>query len=300
MNKKNILITGATGLIGTALSQKLREKGYKPFILTTSLVNNRNDAYHWDPTLKICDLLPDENFYAAINLAGASISDTKWNEAGKELILKSRINSTEYLSSIIKSLPHEPEHIISASAIGYYGVKNDSVKTEESPKGNDFAALVCRDWENTAKTMETPNSKLSILRIGIVLGKNGGFYKKIKDLAKWKIAAPIGSGNQAVCWIHLDDLVNIFVAILEDQIQPGIYNAVAATNTNKEVTKIIAAKNGQGFLPPAIPSFLVKLLFGQKAEIFTESAEVSLSKLIKEGFKFQFTDLNKAITDLAK
>jgi uncharacterized protein (TIGR01777 family) len=300
VNKKNILITGATGLIGTALSQKLREKGYKPFILTTSLVNNRNDAYHWDPTLKICDLLPDENFYAAINLAGASISDTKWNEAGKELILKSRTNSTEYLASLVQSMPHKPEHIISASAIGYYGVKNDSIKTEESPSGNDFAALVCRDWENAAKTMETPNSKLSILRIGIVLGKNGGFYKKIKDLAKWKIAAPIGSGKQVVCWIHLEDLVNIFVAILEDQIKPGIYNAVVATNTNKEVTKIIAKKNGQGLLPPAIPSFLVKLLFGQKAEIFTESAEVSSSKLIREGFKFQFTDLNKAITDLAK
>lgn len=300
MNEKNILITGATGLIGTALTQKLKEKGYKPFILSTSLVNDRKETFHWDPTLKICDLLPDENFYGVINLAGASISDTKWDEAGKDLILKSRTNSTEYISSIIKSLSHEPEHIISASAIGFYGIKNDSIKTEESPNGNDFAALVCRDWENAAKPMETPNSKLSILRIGIVLGKNGGFYKKIKDLAKWKIAAPIGSGKQAVCWIHLEDLVNIFVALLEDQIKPGIYNAVAATNTNKDVTKIIAKKNGQPFILPAIPSFLVKLLFGQKAEIFTKSAEVSPSKLIKEGFNFQFTDLNKAISDLAK
>jgi NAD dependent epimerase/dehydratase family enzyme len=98
----------------------------------------------------------------------------------------------------------------------------------------------------------------------------------------------------------LDDLASIFISILEDKIKPGIYNAVAATNTNKEVTKIIARKNGQGFLPPAIPSFLVKLLFGQKAEIFTESAEVSPSKLKNEGFKFQFTDINKAISDLAK
>lgn len=300
MNKKNILITGATGLIGTALCQKLKEKGYTPLILSTSAVNDRKGIYHWDPTLKICDLLPEDEFYGVINLAGASISDTKWDEAGKELILKSRTNSTEYLASLVQSMPHKPEHIISASAIGYYGVKNDSIKTEESPSGNDFAALVCRDWENAAKPMETPDSKLSILRIGIVMGKNGGFYKKINDLAKWKIAAPIGSGKQAVCWIHLDDLVNIFVAILEDQIKPGIYNAVATTNTNKEVTKIIASKNGQGFLPPAIPSFLVKLLFGQKAEIFTESAEVSPSKLIKEGFEFQFTDINKAISDLAK
>ncbi len=300
MNKKNILITGATGLIGTALCQKLKEKGFSTLILSTSVANDLKGTYHWDPSLRLCDLLPEDKFFGVINLSGASISDTKWDEAGKELILKSRINSTEYLSSIVKSLPHEPKHIISASAIGFYGIKNDSIKTEDSPCGNDFAALVCRDWENAAKTMETPNSKLSIIRIGIVLGNNGGFYKKIKDLAKWKIAAPIGSGNQAVCWIHLDDLVSIFISILEDKVKSGIYNAVSASDTNNEVTKIISRKNGQGFLPPAIPSFLVKLLFGQKAEIFTESAEVSPSKLKNEGFKFQFTDINKAISDLAK
>ncbi|MFM9943662.1 MAG: TIGR01777 family oxidoreductase [Bacteroidia bacterium] len=298
MNQKNILITGATGLIGSALSLKLKEIGYTPIILSTTRSDSKSNIYRWDPILKICNLLPHEPYLGVINLAGASIADTKWNNAGKELIKQSRIGSTLYLKNVIDTLPNSPRHIISASAIGYYGVISDEIKTETSANGRDFAALVCRDWENAAHTLETADSKLSILRMGIVLAKDGGFYKKIKDLAKWKIASPIGTGKQPVCWIHVDDLVNVFIDILEEKLKPGIYNTVAATNTNAEVTKFIAIKNGQPFLWPAIPSFLLKLIFGKKAEIFTKSPVISNSKLLAEGYSFKFNDLTKAITNL--
>lgn len=300
MVKKNILITGATGLIGTALVQKLSENGYNPIILSTSRADERLNIYKWNPLSKTCDKLPDGEYHGVINLAGASIADTRWDKAGKEVIRQSRVASTLFLKKVVDGLPNPPKHIISVSAIGYYGVINNELKTENSLHGKDFAALVCKDWENAAKQLETTKSHLSILRIGIVLAQKGGFYKKIKDLAKWKIAAPIGTGEQPVCWIHIDDLIRVFLSILEEKLNPGVYNAVAAISRNKEVTKEIAYKNSQPFFLPAIPSFLIKLIFGEKAEIFTKGAEISNSKLLNAGFNFQFTDLYKAITDLSK
>lgn len=300
MNKKNILITGATGLIGTALTQKLSDKGYTPIILTTTAVNDRRNTYKWNPELKVCDRLPNKEFYGVINLAGASIADNRWNKEGKELISKSRINSTNYLKSIVNNLHPAPKHIISVSAIGYYGLIDNEIKTEDSAAGADFAAKVCADWEQAASNLKTNNNHLSILRIGIVLAKKGGFYKKIKDLAKLKIAVPVGSGLQPVSWIHVDDLVNIFVDILDNKLKPGIYNAVANIENNKNITKIIAKKNGQPFIWPAVPAFLLKIIFGDKFEIFCKGTRVSNSKLLEEGFQFEYTDLDKAILDLSK
>ncbi len=297
--KKNILITGASGLIGKVLSKKLSEQGFNCITLTTSAVNDRPKTYMWNPELKICDLLPHIEYYAVINLAGASIADTKWNRAGMELISFSRIDSTKYLKTIVNEFPNPPKHAISTSAIGYYGFGTVEIKTEDSLNGNDFAATVCRDWEHAASNLKTNDTQLSIIRIGIVLAQKGGFYKKIKDLTKYKIAAPLATGKQPVCWIHVDDLVNLFIEILENKIKPGTYNAVANTNTNKEITKSIANQNGQYYGLPAVPAFLLKLIFGNKAEIFTEGSFVSNSKLLKEGFLFKYLDLDKAVSDLA-
>lgn len=299
VTKKNILITGASGLIGSVLTKKLSEQGFNCYTLTTSSVNDRPRTYKWNPELKICDLLPHTEYYAVINLAGASIADTKWNRAGMELISFSRIDSTKYLKNIIGMFSSPPKHVISASAIGYYGFGIDEIKTEDSPNGSDFAATVCRNWEHAASNLKTNNAQLSIIRIGIVLAQKGGFYKKIKDLAKYKIAAPLATGKQSVCWIHVNDLVNLFIEILENKIKPGTYNALANINTNKEITKSIAKQNGQYFGLPAVPKFLLKLIFGKKAEIFTEGSFVSNSKLLKEGFLFKYSDLDNAVSDLA-
>ena len=300
MPDKNILITGATGLICSALIPKLISKGFTPFILSTSVSDHKKNIYKWDPVMQTCEMLPNEEFFGIINLAGAGIAETKWNKKGKSLIKQSRIGSTLYLKNIINRLPIAPKHIISVSAIGYYGLINNETKTENSANGNDFAASVCKEWEQAAAKMETTNSRVSIIRIGIVLAKRGGFYKKIRDLAKWKIAASLGAGEQPVCWIHMDDLVNIFTDILEGKIKPGIYNAVAGINSNREVTEIIAQRNGQPFVWPAIPSFMLKIMFGEKAEMFLDGPEISSSKLKEAGFHFQYSDINKAIADLAK
>ena len=299
MTKKNILITGATGLIGSALIKNLSEQGFNCITLTRSVVNDRPKTFKWNPELQICDMLPHIEYYAVINLAGASIVDTKWNKEGKDQISFSRIDSTTYLKRIIDTFPHPPKHFISASAIGYYGFENDEIKTEDSLSGNDFAAVVCHDWELAASNLKTIETQLTIIRIGIVLAQKGGFYKKMETLAKNKIAAPLASGQQPVCWIHIDDLINLFIDILNNKISPGTYNAVANTNTNKEVTKLIASKNGQPILLPAVPASLLKILYGKKMELFTKGSIVSNSKLLKEGFQFQYSDLENAVSDLA-
>jgi len=300
VNKKLILITGATGLIGSALTKKLTEKGYTPVILSNTISNHEKNIFKWHPRLKISELIPSGNYYGVINLAGANIAELKWNEKGRNQIFKSRVNSTLYLKSIIDTLPSVPEHIISASAIGYYGTNDEEVKTETSEQGGDFPARVCVAWENAAWNLETKNSHLSILRIGIVLAKEGGFYKKISQLANWKIASSLGTGKQPVCWIHIDDLVNIMLDILENRIKPGVYNAVAKCDSNKDITKMIASKNGQPFLWPPVPGLLIKMIFRNKAEIFTKGSRVSSNKIKSQGYEFKYLELEKAISALSK
>jgi len=298
MSSRNILITGATGTIGKKLVQKLVQKGFTPYSLSTRLTDHSSNVFKWNPSINFFEKLPDVEFQAVINLAGASIADLKWDNEGKDLIRQSRVSSTLCLKHIIEGLSLPPKHIISASAIGYYGLNEDEVKSEESLPGIDFAADVCREWEAAANTLKSAHTKVSIVRIGIVLSNSGGFYQKIKSLAKWKIASPLASGKQPVCWIHIDDLVNIFVDLIEGKIDSGIYNAVSKCDLNKTITHKIARMNGQRLRLPFIPSFLLKILFGEKTEIFTKGPEISSSKLTNTGFQFQFNTLDQALTDL--
>jgi len=294
----NILITGATGFVGKVLQKRLSESGHTCFVLSTSVSNHSKNIYKWNPELEESETLPHIDYSAVINLAGASINDTRWNVNGKKLILESRVNSTLYLIKLIQKLRILPKQIISASAIGIYGIKDDKLKTEDSLLGSDFAAKVCIDWEASLLKISTNNTKVSIIRIGIVLGNRGGFYEKIKNLAKWKLAAPLASGNQPVSWIHVDDLVNVFLNLVDQKIAPGVYNAVTGYISNKDITKKIAKTNGQAFLLPSIPTFLLKILFGQKTEIFTGGTRVSNQKLVEAGFIFEYATVDSVMKDL--
>jgi len=298
VTKKKVLITGATGFIGSALTEALISSGFQVVILSTTRSNPNSGVYKWNPNSQTTELPLDSDYFAIINLSGASIADTRWSQRGQKLIKESRVNSTLYLKSLVEKLPTPPIHFISASAIGYYGVKDDSIKTESSLGGDDFAAMVCREWENAAHQLSSAQTQLSIIRIGIVMGKNGGFFQKIKKLSLWKIAAPIGSGEQPVCWIHLDDLVRLYIDVLTGKITPGTYNAVAICQSNKLVTASIAHKNGQKFLWPAIPEFIIKVIFGNKSEIFIKGSSISSSKLTETGFIFHYTDIQKAVDNL--
>ncbi len=298
MTKKKVLISGATGFIGSALTKNLTSSGFHVVILSTSRSDHSKNVYRWDPNSRTTELPLDTDYFAIINLSGASIADTHWNRNGQKMIKESRVNSTLYLKSLVEKLPSPPVHFISASAIGYYGLNDDSIKNESSHGGDDFAAMVCREWENAAHQLSSNQTQLSIIRIGIVLGKEGGFFKKLKKLSQWKIAAPIGNGEQPVCWIHLDDLIQLYSEILQGSITPGTYNAVSMCNSNKLVTSTIASANGQKLLWPAIPNFMIKIIFGKKAMIFTKGSRISSTKLSQAGFKFLYTDIKQAIQNL--
>ncbi len=299
MTYKNILLAGAGGLIGTHLKNELEASGYTCYSLSHSKSDPAKHIYRWQPDLQTYDPIPDIAYHAFINLSGASIADTPWNKTGQQKIRLSRVHSTLLLKKISEQLSLPPALFISASAIGYYGLDDDAVKTESSPPGNDFAAKVCEAWEQSALSLQSEQTQVAILRIGIVLAKSGGFYSKIKKLSAYKIAAPISPGSQPISWIFIDDLLNIFKYLLENKISPDVYNASANWNSNLEITQGIAQLNGQNIKWPFIPGFLLKILFGMKSEIFTHGTRIGSEKLIRAGFKFRITHLPDALNLLA-
>lgn len=295
---KNVLITGASGFIGKALVHELKSSGYKVSSLSASSSNPEASVYRWDPIKQTTELPEGVLFDAVIHLAGASIAEMPWNRKGKTKIMESRVQSTLYLNKLISGFKAPPEHIVSASAIGYYGFTGQEPKTESDPPGDDFAAQVAFNWEQTAARMDRSPSHLSILRIGIVLGNSGGFYHKLKMLKRFNLAAPLGTGLQPVCWIHLEDMVQLFCGILSGKIAPGIYNAVAGCASNKEITRAIARHTGQFILLPAVPSIIIRLLYGEKSGILLHGCPVSNQKLTHAGMKFKFTNMQEAILSL--
>ena len=298
MTKKKVLISGATGFIGSALAKSLTSSGFHVVILSSSRSDHSKYIYKWNPNSRTTELPLNTDYFAIINLSGASIAETPWNRNGQKMIKESRVNSTLYLKELVEQLPGPPAHFISASAIGYYGLHDDSIKNESSHGGDDFAAMVCREWENAAHQLSSDKTQLSIIRIGIVLGRDGGFFKKLKKLSKRKIAAPIGNGEQPVCWIHIDDLIQLYIDLLQGSITPGTYNAVSTCDSNKLVTSTIATANGQKLLLPAIPDLIIKIIFGKKSMIFTKGSRISSAKLSQAGFKFLYTDIKQAIQNL--
>ena len=297
--KGNILITGATGMVGTALSLKLQGLGYDVTSLSTTISNHYKSIYKWNPAENSYEKFPTKDFHAIINLAGASIADTPWNFQGKEKIMDSRVKGTELLKKIITQNNLSVNHFITASAVGIYGFTGNAMVEENAQHGDDFAAQVCVAWEAAARQLQPVVNDLSILRIGIVMGKNGGFYKRISDFAHYKMAVSLGDGKQTIPWIHLDDLLEVFVEIIEGRLKADVYNVVAENSSNYELTKLIAKNKGQNFSWPGVPGFMLEMVMGKKAEILLNGTPVSNQKIKQAGFKFKYQNVSEAIGSLA-
>lgn len=278
-----VAISGATGFIGQALVKKFHEKEWSVVLIDRESFS-----------------LPDEEFRkrkidgsdVVINLAGAPIS-TKWTEAYKKELLDSRVNSTRKIVESINKTDPKPKSFISVSAIGIY----DSVHThtEESKLyGDSFLSAICRNWEETAGKTE-PGTRLIIFRLGVVLGEGGGALQKMHLPFSIGLGGKIGSGNQAFSFIHLKDLVDAFIFVIENPVISGIVNAVSPhPTTNADFTD----KLGKVLRQPAwltIPNFIMKMKFGEGAETFLEGQRVLPEKLEKAGFHFQYPTLQSAL-----
>ena len=283
-----VLLAGGTGFIGQKLGQALVKAGYDVLVVTRG-VSKSKMAYP-------CELLSWKELGGVhvdvvINLAGANINQP-WSKNAKAEIWKSRVDSSQ---KILSGLSQNPKIWINASAIGYYGSSLDEEKLETSSPScqkNDFLSELCVAWENSVP--QTAEFRSVIFRIGLVLGKGGGALKAILPPARNGYGSALGSGHQWMSWIAIEDLVALFVWALENDHVRGVYNAVApGVITNREFMKSLCHQLGRWCLPMAVPAFVLRILLGSRASLVLGSQKVSASKILSQGFEFQFSNLNQ-------
>lgn len=301
MNRK-ILITGGSGLIGTRLTELLTKAGHSVAHLGRSARSNRVKTYLWDIGKKTIDQSALTTVDAVIHLAGANVGDKRWTKKRKEDILQSRLQSTRLLFEELKKGNHHVTTFVSASAVGFYGSgDNQFYFTEDDSQGKGFLADVVGKWERAVDEIATLGIRVVKLRAGVVLSERGGALKEMLLPIKMYVGSPLGTGEQMLSWIHLDDLCRIFIKAVEDDTMHGAYNAVAPNPvSNREFTYMIAKILKRPILIPRVPAFAIKLLFGEMAEIVLEGSQISSKKIQASGFNFLFENAEDALVDLLK
>lgn len=297
MNKK-ILVTGGTGLVGKELCSQLQKNGYEVSVLSRSKnLNSTYPTFTWDYPSGHLEAGAFEGVDAIIHLAGAGVADKRWSTERKKVILESRTMTSQLLYDQLKAVPNQVKTIIAASAIGIYGSENSpNNMTEESPVGNDYLAEVTREWELATSQFEKLDIRLAQLRIGVVLSNKGGALMKLLEPP---VAAALGKGDQYMSWIHMDDVVGMFLWALKNESVIGPFNLVApAPLTNLEFTKMAAKIFRKPFIPIPVPKFVLQLMLGQMAEIVLGGSKISCEKIQSEGYQFKFTDFESAVKDL--
>ncbi|ASV29138.1 TIGR01777 family oxidoreductase [Maribacter cobaltidurans] len=291
-----ILITGATGLVGTELVSHCHDKGYVVHFLTTSkdkMVSKENlKGFYWNPTKKEIDIRCFDGVTTIINLAGASISK-RWTPSYKKQILNSRINSLQTLYGAIDKLPqHTITSIISASAIGIYPDSLSNYYEEDEEAVDDsFLGRVVLAWEEEADTFKSLGIMVSKVRIGLVLSDKGGALPQMAKPVKYYTGAAFGSGLQWQPWIHLSDLARIFLFVLENELE-GVFNGVSPNPvTNNRLVKEIANVLNRPLILPNIPKMIMKLILGEMSYLLFASQRVSSKKIEGEGFIFEFQNI---------
>lgn len=296
---KKILITGASGLIGSRLTELLIAGGHSVRHLGRSKKSGQVSTFLWDPIAGIIDIQALEQIDTIIHLAGASVAEKRWTASRKKEILNSRIKSTELLYQALKNNRHNTKTFVSASAIGYYGFgQDDKIFVEQDKPGNDFLAQVTRQWETEVDKISTLGLRVAKIRIGIVLSEKGGALKEMARPIKFGVGSPLGTGKQFLSWIHIDDLCEMFVKAIEDENMNGAYNATTAWCTNEEMTKAIAKILQKPLWLPSVPSFFLKIVLGEMADIVLKGSKVSAEKIKQAGYRYKFAILNDALNNL--
>jgi uncharacterized protein len=275
-----VVITGVSGFIGRAVAERLRASGHN--VIAVSLRSTPN---------------PDDfaGCQAVIHLAGEPVAQ-RWTTGARERILNSRIEGTRSLVAALRRQP--PAVLVSASAIGYYGSRGDEILTENSPAGSDFLAQVALGWEREARAAETSGVRVVTPRIGVVLGRGGGALAKMATPFRLGVGGRLGSGEQWMSWIALDDLVALVEFALMDTALSGPVNAVAPNPvTNGDFTRELAATLHRPAIFP-VPEFALKLLFGDMSQMLLGSQRVVPEAALRAGFRFRFKEAAEALRQI--
>ena len=308
----SVLITGGTGLVGTAVKTLLEAKGYEVVLLSRSKSSLKGQA-HWDIDAGTIDSTAITAADYIIHLAGAGVADKRWSESRKQEIVDSRTKSSALLVKALQETPNKVKAVISASAIGWYGPDQmNTHKNERTAKGfvetdpsyPDFLGTTCAAWEaSIAPVTANTNGlqkRLVCLRTGIVLSKNGGALKEFLKPLAVRMAAVLGNGKQMISWIDNRDLAKMFVYALENESLSGSYNAVAPTPvSNKTLTQTLAkVLYGKFYITTYVPSFVLKIMLGEMSIEVLKSTTVSSQKIQDAGFVFDYPEITKSLSSL--
>lgn len=300
---QKILITGATGLVGKQLASRCLQYGIAVNYLTTRKIQSSDSpnlkGFYWNPAVSEIDTACFEGVSAIVNLAGSTISKP-WTSRGKDLILKSRTDSLDCLyQGLTAATNHEVNYMLSASAIGGYPSSESAFYTEQdATDGTGFLAEVVREWEASLQRFQATGTSVGILRIGLVLAKEGGVLPVLTKPIRLGVGAPLGSGKQWQSWIHIEDLISIFCFALEHRLE-GVYNAVSPNPvTNAKLTKEAGRILKRPVWLPPVPAFMMKFIMGERSCLALDSQRVCASKIQEEGFSFGYPNLVPALEDL--
>jgi len=297
---KSILLTGGSGLLGRHLTSALLAKGYTVSHLSRKAGNDtRVKTYVWDINKGIIDERCIDGVDTIVHLAGSGIAEKRWTEARKKDLIDSRVKSIELVYDLMKRRQNQVTSVISASGVGYYSNRGDELMFETSPPTHDFISQCCVLWEAAVDEGEKLGTRTVKFRTGVVLDKNGGALPTLVKPIKFFVGSPIGSGKQWVPWIHWLDVVDMYLLGIENKDLNGVYNMVAPSPvTNKQLTQAVAKHLHKPLWAPNVPGFLLKLLLGEMSSIVLGSTKVSAQKIEDAGFKFKYTDLDAALTDI--
>jgi len=306
-----VLITGGTGLIGSALAKELLNRNYDLIILTRSpekYSNTSRISYaKWDTEKQTIDGNAVTKADYIIHLAGEGIADKRWTTKRKRQIVESRLSSGALIVKALRENLNNVKAVVSASAIGFYGTPSQTLPggkgtekdpfDETDPAAEDFLGATCKEWEASIDPVISLGKRLVKFRAGIVLSKEGGAMKEFKKPLRFGIATILGNGKQMVSWIHIDDLVRLYIFAIESERLNGVYNAVAPHPvTNKKlIIQLAKVMRGKFYVPIFVPSFILQTVFGELSMEVLKSATVSCKKIKGEGYHFLYPSLIAAL-----
>lgn len=294
-----ILITGATGLIGRTLTQRLLTQGHSITVLTRSVQRARKlfgeQASYWPSLAEQRDL---DGIDAVINLAGEPIANKRWSNTQKERLCQSRWALTERLAALCHASRRPPQALISGSAVGYYGDQGQAVVTEDTPAHDEFTHQLCQRWEALALRAQSRETRVCLLRTGVVLAANGGALAKMLPPFRLGLGGPIGDGSQYLPWIHLDDMVDGILFLLADANQQGPFNMVAPNPVHNEqfTAQLARVINRPAFL--RVPAFAMKMMMGEAAVLVLGGQHAIPKRLEQAGFSFRYSELAPALENV--
>jgi uncharacterized protein (TIGR01777 family) len=297
----NVTLTGATGLIGTKLVAALRDRGDSVTVLSRSPQQAgaalRVDAFAWDPIAGPAPVEALTGRDAVVHLAGEPVAQ-RWTDDAKQAIRASREIGTRNLVAGLRAAGDErPATLVSSSAVGYYGKHGDEPVRESAPAGDDFLAGVCIVWEDEAQQAAELGTRVVTIRTGVVLDRSGGALKTMLPPFRMGVGGPVAGGDQYLPWIHVDDLVRLYLTALDDPSWSGAYNGSApAPVTNKAFSHALGRVLHRPAVAP-VPAFALRLLYGDMAEIVTEGQRAVPNRALAAGFTFAHPDLDEALTD---